>query len=121
MPINDMGAKFGLKQATIEKINGVFSSRPHIETVILYGSRAKGNYRNGSDIDLTIEGETVTLSELLKLENELDDLLLPYKIDLSLLHQIADPDLLGHIRRVGVVFYERKGSSAKSGEDCPES
>jgi len=121
MPTDDMGAKFGLKQAVIDKINGVFSARPHIETVILYGSRAKGNYRNGSDIDLTIEGETVTLSELLKLENELDDLLLPYKIDLSLLHRIDDPDLLDHIRRVGVVFYEKQANAVRHGDRRPES
>jgi predicted nucleotidyltransferase len=108
MPDDDESLKFGLKQTTIEKINGVFSVHPQVEQVILYGSRAMGNYRNGSDIDLTIKGEAVTLSQLLKIKNELDDLLLPYKNDLSLLHQIADPDLLDHIRRVGVVFYERK-------------
>ncbi len=107
--------KFGLKQTTVDKINVVFSTHPEIEQVILYGSRAKGNYRNGSDIDLTIKGEAVTLSQLLKIENELDDLLLPYKIDLSLLHKIEDTDLLDHIQRVGVVFYEKTpGSSAQS-------
>lgn len=107
MSVPEGNTKFGLKQTTIEKINGVLSAHPQIRQVIIYGSRAKGNYRNGSDIDLTIEGEAVTLSELLKIETELDDLLLPYKIDLSLLHQIDDPDLIDHIRRVGIVFYEK--------------
>ena len=78
--------------------------------MIIYGSRAKGNYRNGSDIDLTIKGETVTLSELMKIETELDDLLLPYKIDLSLLHKIGDASLLDHIKRVGAVFFENEGN-----------
>lgn len=108
MPADDKNGKFGLKQVTIEKICGVFSAHPEIEQVIIYGSRAKGNYRDGSDIDLTIKGEGVSLSQLLKIENELDDLLLPYKIDLSLLHKIDDPDLLDHIRRVGVVFYGKR-------------
>lgn len=103
---DDADRKFGLTQATIDKIHRVFSSHPQIEQVIIYGSRAKGNYRNGSDIDLTIKGEAVTLSRLLKIESELDELLLPYKIDLSLLHRIEDPELLDHIRRVGAVFYE---------------
>src|SRR6266540_1776627 len=107
MPGNAKNSKFGLKQTTIDKINGLFSGYPQIEQVILYGSRAKGNYRNGSDIDLTIKGEDVTLSQLLKIETELDDLLLPYKTDLSLLHKIDDPDLIDHIRRVGVVFYDK--------------
>lgn len=98
---------FGLKENTIERIKSVFSGHPQIGQVIIYGSRAKGNYRNGSDIDLTIKGEAVTLSELMKLETELDELLLPYKIDLSLLHKINDAEVIDHIKRVGVVFYEK--------------
>ena len=100
--------QFGLKQSTIERIKGVFSGHPQIRQVIIYGSRAKGNYRNGSDIDLTIKGEAVTLSELMKIETELDDLLLPYKIDLSLLHKISDAGLIDHIKRVGAVFFEQQ-------------
>src|ERR1044072_6499693 len=98
--------RFGLKESTIAQIQGVFSAHPQVHQVIIYGSRAKGNFRNGSDIDLTIKGDTVTLSELMKIETELDDLLLPYKIDLSLLRKINPPDLLDHIRRVGAVFYQ---------------
>lgn len=121
MPGDNEKSKFGLKQATIEKINRVFSAHPQVQHVILYGSRAKGNYRNGSDIDLTIEGESVTLSQLLKIENELDDLFLPYKIDLSLLHRIDDPALIDHIRRVGVIFYENQGCSGKDGDNLLDS
>lgn len=117
MPADNEELKYGLKQTTIEKINMIFSDRPQIEQVILYGSRAKGNYRNGSDIDLTIKGEGITLSQLLKIETELDDLLLPYKIDLSLLHQIDDPDLIDHIRRVGIVFYEKLSHSCAGGNN----
>ena len=98
--------KYGLKIATIAKINGVFSRYPSIEQAILYGSRAKGTFRNGSDIDLTLKGNALTHRELSKIEIELDDLLLPYKIDLSLFMQIANPNLIEHIGRVGVVFYE---------------
>ena len=91
----------------VAKINAVFSAYPQINQVILYGSRAKGTQRNGSDVDLTIRGEDVTLSQLLKIENDLDELLLPYKIDLSLYHHIDNPDLIEHIRRVGKIFYTR--------------
>jgi predicted nucleotidyltransferase len=108
MPGENEIRKFGLKGTTIDKIKGVFAAHPEVGQVILYGSRAKGNFRNGSDIDLTIRGDAVTLSLLLKIENELDDLLLPYKIDLSVLHKIDDEDLLDHIRRVGIVFYEKQ-------------
>ncbi len=99
--------KFGLKEKTIQNINSVFSQYPLIEQVILYGSRAKGNYKNGSDIDLTIVDQGLTYSDLLRLENQLDDLLLPYYIDLSLLRKLTTPSLLEHIQRVGLVFYEK--------------
>lgn len=99
---------FGLKRDTVERINSVFSSHPGVQKVIIYGSRAKGNYKNGSDIDLAIIGESVDLTELLQIENELDDLLLPYKIDLSLMNKIENNDLIEHINRVGLVFYEAK-------------
>ena len=98
----------GLSTKTIDKLHTVFVRHPHIEQAILYGSRAKGTYRNGSDIDLTLKGEGLTHRELSRIETELDDLLLPYKIDLSLFRQIDNPYLLEHIERVGVVLYERE-------------
>lgn len=99
--------KYGLNESIIARINTVFSRWPGVQRVILYGSRAKGNYRHGSDIDFTIVGNTVTQSDILKIAAELDDLLLPYKIDLSLMHRIEDKAVIEHIKRVGVVFYER--------------
>jgi type I restriction enzyme S subunit len=98
---------FGLKTETIEAIREVLAKYPEVEKAILYGSRAIGNYRPGSDIDLTLIGEKLNLSTLQKMENELDDLLLPYKIDLSLHKQIQNKELLEHIERVGKVFFDR--------------
>ncbi len=92
----------GLTEKTQKQILDVFRKYPQIKKVILYGSRAKGNYKTGSDIDLTLDAPEMSLSELLKIENELDDLLLPYKIDLSLLHHIDNKDLIEHIQRVGL-------------------
>ncbi|MFQ5543922.1 MAG: nucleotidyltransferase domain-containing protein [Nitrospiria bacterium] len=98
--------KFGLKEHTIEQINAVFSHYPEVEKVILYGSRAKGDFKNGSDIDLTLEGKNLSLSIVHKIGNDLDDLLLPYTFDLSIFNQIDNPDLIDHIKRIGIVFYE---------------
>ena len=109
--------KFGLKESAITAINGVFAACPELERVILYGSRAMGKQRNGSDIDLTIVGDGVTHVQLLRMANQLDDLLLPYKIDLSLLRQIENPDLLDHIRRVGVVFFERDSERSSGNQN----
>ena len=104
---------YGLKDKHIKTINSVFSKYPQIEKAILYGSRAKGNYRNGSDIDLTLVGNDLDLTTLLKIETELDDLLLPYKMDVSILHQIENPDLVEHIERVGIDFYSKISSEWK--------
>jgi predicted nucleotidyltransferase len=99
--------KYGLDDKTIERMQTVLAAYPEVDKAVLYGSRAKGNYKTGSDIDLTLEGSGLTLMVLHEIENELDDLLLPYKIDLSLFEHITDPDVIDHIRRVGVVFYEK--------------
>jgi len=88
-------------------IQSVFGKHSGVEAAILYGSRAKGSYRNGSDIDLTLHGTSLDLSTLMKIEHELDDLCLPHKIDLSIFHKIENPDLIEHITRVGVEFYRR--------------
>lgn len=98
---------FGLKQEHIKAIGQIFAQYPSVEQVVIYGSRAKGNYRNGSDIDLTLIERNLSFSELMEIENKLDDLLLPYKIDLSKKKKITDIDLINHIDRVGKVFYEK--------------
>jgi predicted nucleotidyltransferase len=100
---------YGLEETTIKALQGVLAHYPQVEQAILYGSRAKGNYRIASDIDLTLVGPQLTLSTLFKIENDVDDLLLPYKIDLSIHHKIENPDVLDHIKRVGVGFYESVG------------
>ncbi len=107
--------KFGLNEPTIERIRAVFAKYPQVEKVVLYGSRAKGNYRNGSDIDLTLFGADLTLDALHKMMGEIDDLLLPYTIDLSIFNQISDRDVIEHIQRVGVTFYEKQEQGQVNG------
>ena len=67
----------GLSPETIKKTHRVFAHYPEIEQVYIYGSRAKGNYQPGSDIDLAIKGTQMTTSQLYRMESELDDLMLP--------------------------------------------
>ncbi len=105
--------KYGLKEETVEKINHVFSHYAQLEKVMLYGSRARGNFKNGSDIDLTFHGENLNLSILSKIDNELDDLLLPYSFDLSIFKHIDNADLIAHIKQVGIVFYEKGQNTFK--------
>jgi predicted nucleotidyltransferase len=99
--------RFGLSSDTLDKLRGVFARHPAIASVVIYGSRAKGNYRAGSDIDLTIKGDPMPFAELMQIEVEIDDLLLPYTVDLSQYREIGNPDLRAHIDRVGAPIYER--------------
>ena len=99
--------KYGLKDEQITMINAIFRAHPEVKKVILYGSRAKDNFKYGSDIDLTIKEGKLQLKKLNKITSELDDLMLPWKIDLSLFHHIDNEDLISHIDRVGVVFYQK--------------
>ena len=99
--------KYGLSDNHIAAIQGIFKAYPKVSEAILYGSRAKGNYRPASDIDLTLQGEALDYSDLVVIDNALDDLLLPYTIDLSIYQQIENPDLIEHIERVGLAFYVR--------------
>ena len=96
---------FGISIEDIDKIKNLFKQFEFIDKVILYGSRAKGNYRPSSDIDITLFGKNLTLSELQLIENEIDDLLLPYKFDVSIYNQISNIELIEHIDRVGKVLY----------------
>lgn len=105
-----MNTENGLSGQTIQKIMDVLNKFPVIEAAILYGSRAKGNYRAGSDIDITLKGKTINHHTLSKVCRDLDDLLLPYTFDVSLFEQIDNPELIEHIERVGKLFYSRSMS-----------
>jgi len=96
---------FGLSEKDISAINGVFSKFSEVRLVIIYGSRAKGNFRPASDIDLVIVNHGNLRNVLGSIDAQLDDLLLPYKIDLTQITMITNADLIDHIRRVGKVFY----------------
>ena len=100
--------QYGLSEETIEKINDVFSRYKEVDEAVLYGSRAKGNFKPGSDIDLTLKGQKLNLRLLNKISNDLDDLPLPYTIDVSIYHQIENSELIEHIKRVGKIFYMKE-------------
>jgi predicted nucleotidyltransferase len=98
----------GLTKEEITSIRAVFSKYHQVEEVLIYGSRAMGNFKPASDIDLTLIGKDIDLSLQTKIEFDLDDLMLPYKFDISIYHKITNPEFLDHIKRVGKEIYKRK-------------
>ena len=99
--------RYGLSNISASQISNVLASFPAIERAVLYGSRARGNYREGSDIDMTLEGPSLTFSDLCRVYNLLDDLMLPYHFDLSIKKYITNEALLRSIDVDGCIFFER--------------
>ncbi len=98
--------KCGLEEQQLKLINSVFSQNNKIKSVKVFGSRAKGNYRPNSDIDLAIDGEINDIEAQLIL-TQLDDLPLPYIFDVKVVKNINNADLVEHIKRVGISIYEK--------------
>lgn len=106
------GASHGLPVAAVERIQATLAAFPAIEQATLYGSRALGRHRPGSDIDLTLSGADLDGFTLARLDQALDDLLLPWRFDLSLRASLQSPELIDHIQRVGQVLYRRNREEA---------
>ena len=106
--VNDIDNQFGLSQKSIDSICGVFKLYPEIEEVIIYGSRSKGNYSTGSDIDFALKGKNVNRDTVSKIKNILEEELpLPYFFDITDFNSIKNPDLIEHINRVGKIFFKK--------------
>ena len=100
-------ASHGLPAAAVAKIQAILATFPAIEQATLYGSRALGRHRPGSDIDLTLAGDGLDVRTLARLDGALDDLLLPWRFDLSVQSSLQSPELIEHIQRVGQLLYRR--------------
>ena len=103
----------GLSDATLATVQAILASCPALETALVYGSRAKGNYKPGSDIDLTLTGTALTQDMLSHLVGQFEESNLPYQVDLSILKDIDNPSLREHIERVGKLIYDRTGNTTE--------
>ncbi|HFG0577881.1 TPA: nucleotidyltransferase family protein [Flavobacterium psychrophilum] len=98
---------FGIYPKSYKEILNIIDSCQSINEVIIYGSRAKGNYKEGSDIDITLLGE-ISKEDFSKLWHNLDDSYIPYKFDISIYNNLKSERLIEHIKRVGKTLYKRK-------------
>lgn len=106
--------EYGLSDVELRKLSELFARYEDIEEVILYGSRAKGNYKPFSDVDISLVGPRLTRSALNQISLAIDDLLLPYQFDLSIFHKLTNPELKEHIQRVGISIFNRDYSRDQS-------
>ncbi len=97
--------EIGLEKGELENLISVFKNTPSISTAVLFGSRALGKHRLGSDVDIALKG-TISHKDWLDLMVEVDDLDFPYKFDLIKFESIDNQELISHIERVGKIIYE---------------
>ncbi|MEJ5227800.1 nucleotidyltransferase domain-containing protein [Thermodesulfovibrio sp.] len=96
--------EFGISKQILKEIIGILASNGKVEKAILYGSRVKGNFSEGSDIDITIIAPAMNFSEYLTILAKIDELDIPQKIDLTK-YELLDENVREHIRRVGKEIY----------------
>ena len=107
MTVHQYESDLGLDPQELQQMIDGFGKFPWLEEIVLFGSRAKGNYHEGSDIDLAIKGEKLTLAHHHELAEMLENLWLPYKFDIVLYEHVDEPALIDHIRRVGIKLYSK--------------
>ncbi|SHK34263.1 Nucleotidyltransferase domain-containing protein [Anaerobranca californiensis DSM 14826] len=99
---------FGIPKKSMELILQTLRSFPEINRAVIFGSRSKGNYKRGSDIDIAVFGKQInenTINELRIILNE--ELPLPYYFDIVNYETIKDEDLKQEIDKYGIDFYKK--------------
>ena len=104
--------EFGLKDSEINALRETLASIPEVEEAIIYGSRARGTNKAFSDIDITLKGNNLTYLQLALLDAKIDDLNLPYSVDISLFSMLRNADLIESIEREGKVLFRNEKTLA---------
>lgn len=99
--------KYGVGEKTWSMLHSTCTKFPQVEQAILYGSRARGDFHEGSDIDIAIDSPKMTSSEFAKIWNAIDDLPIIYTLDIIHLQSTTNPSLLSAINRDGKIIYAR--------------
>lgn len=100
--------QFGISEKSYTLLLQAFAKFPQVEQVAIFGSRARGNYKKGSDIDLAIKGTDCTAQLALDIMAYLnEELPIPYMVDIIDYGSLQHPELREHIDRVGMLFYSR--------------
>ena len=99
---------FGLNDEVLRQISGVVGNHPAVVSAAIFGSRAKGNHKKYSDIDICLYGP-VSPEEAERIRSELLELDVIYNFDVATFDSIENLELRGHITRCGVEFYNKEG------------
>jgi predicted nucleotidyltransferase len=98
---------FGLKPSDIESILTVLRRYPEVAEAVIFGSRAMGNFKPGSDVDIALKG-SLNPDTATNISIELNERLpLPYKFDVLDYSTISELPLIEHIDRYGKTLFQR--------------
>ncbi|MDT0650732.1 nucleotidyltransferase domain-containing protein [Autumnicola edwardsiae] len=100
--------KYGLEKNDLKEIIYVIEDNENVEEAILFGSRAKGNFKAASDIDIALVGKNLKLNDILEISIHMDDLYLPYKFDFVNYYHIKEEKLIEHINRIGIRLFKKE-------------
>jgi predicted nucleotidyltransferase len=102
-----MKTEVGLKFSDLETMLNIFKREAAVEVVVLFGSRAKGNFKPGSDVDIALKGSRLTTQVINRISYQLnEETIMPYRFDVLNYHTITEPALIDHIDRVGKTIYQ---------------
>jgi len=99
--------KFGLPDEFLSVVRTFGNSNPRIEQIILYGSRATCRYRKGSDVDLALVDNQLTIDDIIQFEKQLEPLDVLNKFDVLIFDKISSPELKEQILTSGIELYSR--------------
>lgn len=98
---------FGLKEREISDLCNGLRKFPEIERAVVFGSRAMGNYKSGSDLDLALFGEELNFRHISGILNIMEESVFPYALDLVIYDRVENPKLREHIDRFGRELYRK--------------
>lgn len=102
--IDDAIVKYGVPSDALEQIISTIKLNKDVKEIILFGSRAKGDFQKGSDIDIAVVADSLRFDELNKMRAAIAELVIPYHVDIIDFNKITNNELKEHILRVGQVL-----------------
>lgn len=98
---------FGLEEHDVSTIKNILKEYPEVLEAYIFGSRAKGNFKLGSDVDIAVKGNNISFRTISSINSKLnEETPLPYHFDILNYNSLTNLELLNHIDRMGKKFYD---------------
>lgn len=113
LEINKISEISGLPENVLTQIKDIVFSSASVDDAVMFGSRALGTWKKFSDIDISLKGKNVSHDDLVGIMLKLEELNIPYMVDLNRFVSLTNPALIDHINRVGISLNLGKADKIK--------